>query len=87
MNTRDFLKSKKIYVGANVADENAPENYFRLEDLLLEFAESEVKKISSNPLLVDVEPLKDFLLALRFAEDERIRNEAEYLLGIYFCYL
>jgi len=44
MNTREFLRSKKIYVGANVADETAPENYFRLEDLLSEFAESEVKK-------------------------------------------
>ena len=84
MNTREFLRSKKIYVGANVADENAPENYFRLEDLLSEYAESEVKKISSNPLLADVKPLKDFLLALRFVEDERIRNEAQKMLGLYF---
>lgn len=85
MHTREFLRSKKIYVGANIADENAPENYFRLEDLLSEYAECEVKKITSNPLLADVKPLKEFLLALRFAEDERIRNEAQKMLGLYFC--
>jgi hypothetical protein len=44
-----------------------------------------VKNISSNPMLADVKPLKDFLLALRFAEDERIRNEAQKLLRLYFC--
>lgn len=85
MNTREFLRSKKIYVGANVADENAPENHFRLEDLLSEFAETEVQKTSSNPLLADVKPLKDFLLALLLSEDERIRNEAQKMLGLYFC--
>ena len=40
--------------------------------------------ISSNPMLADVNLLKDFLLGLRFAEHPEIRKEAQRLLGIYF---
>jgi len=62
MNTREFLRSKKIYVGANVADENAPENHFRLEDLLSEFAESEVKKFHKP----------DVSCSIRYSESEEM---------------
>lgn len=33
--------------------------------------------------LFDIREIKQFLLALRFAEDEKIRKEAQRLLGIY----
>ena len=46
---------------------------------------NKVKNISSNTVLADVNPLKDFLLGLRFAEHPEIRKEAQRLLGIYFC--
>lgn len=35
-------------------------------------------------MLADTQPLKEFLLALRFAEDVRIRIEAQKMLGAYF---
>ena len=38
----------------------------------------------AKPMLADVNPLKDFLLGLRFAEHPEIRKEAQRLLGIYF---
>jgi len=60
-------------------------NWDRISIAMDLYAESKVKNLSSNPLLTDVKQLKEFLLALRFAEDERIRNEAQKMLGLYFC--
>ena len=42
------------------------------------------QEAADKPMLADVNPLKDFLLGLRFAEHPEIRKEAQRLLGIYF---
>lgn len=62
-------------------------NEIRIIEMVTNFIDSRnaVNKISSNPMLADVNPLKDFLLGLRFAEHPEIRKEAQRLLGIYFC--
>jgi hypothetical protein len=59
----------------------------RVYEMVKNFIDSRnaVNKISFNPMLADVNPLKDFLLGLRFAEHPEIRKEAQRLLGIYFC--
>ena len=43
MTAKEFLKSKNIWVEQLVADENAPENYIRLEDLLEEYANQQLQ--------------------------------------------
>ena len=62
-------------------------NHLRKDEINkeLESLDNVVNFISSNPVLADVNPLKDFLLGLRFAEHPEIRKEAQRLLGIYFC--
>ena len=62
-------------------------NNLRIFEMAVNFIDTAngVNKISSNPMLADVNPLKGFLLGLRFAEHPEIRKEAQRLLGIYFC--
>ena len=62
-------------------------NEIRILEMVKSFINSRnvVNKISSNPMLADVKPLQDFLLALRFAEHPEIRKEAQRLLRLYFC--
>ena len=43
MEAKDYLKSKKIWLGTKVADMNAPENYFELEHLLEDYHQSKLK--------------------------------------------
>ena len=54
-----------------------------MDEIIIE-AQKVINKISFKPMLADVNPLKDFLLGLRFAEHPGIRKEAQRLLGIYF---
>jgi hypothetical protein len=43
MNVKDYLKSKNIWLGTKVADMNAPENYFDLENLLEDYHQAKLK--------------------------------------------
>jgi len=43
MEAKDYLKSKKIWLGTKVADMNAPENYFELEHLLEDYHQAKLK--------------------------------------------
>ena len=57
MKAKDFLKSKKIWLGTTVADMNQHENYFNLEDLLEEYHQAKLKLLDIpvviTPLLSD----------------------------------
>ena len=54
MKAKDFLKSKKIWLGTNVADMNAPENYFNLEDLLEEYHQAKLKLLDIPAVIKSV---------------------------------
>jgi len=56
MEAKDFLKSKKIWLGTKVADMNAPENYFNLEDLLEGYHQAKLKLLDIPAVINSVCP-------------------------------
>ena len=54
MKAKDYLKSKKIWLGTKVADMNAPENYFNLEDLLENYHQAKLKLLDIPAVMVEL---------------------------------
>jgi len=54
MKAKDFLKSKKIWLGTKVADMNAPENYFDLENLLEDYHQAKLKLLDIPCVMVEL---------------------------------
>jgi hypothetical protein len=48
MTAKDFLKSKKIWLGTKISDMNAPENYFDLENLLEDYHQAKLELHQPN---------------------------------------
>jgi hypothetical protein len=68
LRAKEFLKSKKIWLGTKVADMNAPENYFELENLLEDYSNTKNAELQK-----EVERLKESIehysnLAAGYAE-------------------
>ena len=54
MEAKDYLKSKKIWLGTKVSDMNAPENYFELEHLLEDYHQSKLKLLDIPAVISSV---------------------------------
>lgn len=60
MKAKDYLKSKKIWLGTKVADMNAPENYFELKHLLEDYHQAKLKLLDIPVVVGRSELLKAF---------------------------
>ena len=67
MTAKEFLKSKNIWLGMRLADMNAPENYWSLENILEEYHEHQVQEL--NLVTVTHKTKME-----RFNEDTNVRN-------------
>ena len=66
---KEFLESKKIFGSYIVADENAPENYHRLSELLDEYRNQSRWIMPTDKQLIEI--------AILFSEEKGVVNKLE----------